>query len=478
VQAIPARHLSPKTVAETLIVSTAFPPDDGSSGYERGISVSKAWHQATTNAAIEAANKVVEQLDALTRSKGGDKDRAEKVKGFVGAFAERAFRRPLSAEERALFVEGPFKDAKDVETGAKRAVLLILKSPRFLYPELPGATADGHAVATRLALSLWDSLPDKALLDAAAAGKLATAEQVSAQARRMLKDPRARAKVKEFLHDWLETDHAEEISKDPAAFPGFDEALLADLRTSLDVFLDAVVWDGASDYRQLLLADYIYLNERLAKFYGVALPSSSVSGGFEKVKFDAKERSGVLTHPFLLSSLAYHKNSSPIHRGVFLTRNIVGRALKPPPMAIEFMDDRFDPSLTMREKVTELTRSNACMGCHSVINPLGFSLEQFDAVGRFRTMDNNKPVDPTGEFPTADGKSIKLKGARDVAEYAANAPDAHRAFIRQLFDHQVKQPADAYGPETLERLRGKFVASQFNIQELLVEIATTAAMRR
>lgn len=475
-QVVPAKNLSPKSAAETLVVGTQFPPDDASSGYERGISVSKGWHQATTNAAIEAAGKVVDQLDAFSKSKAGDKDRAEKVKAFVAAFAERAFRRPLSADEKALFVEAPFKDAKDAETGAKRAVLLILKSPRFLYPELPGAKPDGYTVATRLALNLWDSLPDKPLLEAAAQGKLSTEPQVAAHARRMLADPRAKSKVKEFLHDWLETDHAEEISKDPTAFPGFDEALLADLRTSLDAFLDAVVWDKGSDYRQLLLADYVFLNERLAKFYGVTLPSSAAAGAFAKVQFDPKQRSGVLTHPFLLSSLAYHRNSSPIHRGVFLTRNIVGRALKPPPMAIEFMDDRFDPSLTMREKVTELTRSNACMSCHSVINPLGFSLESFDAVGRFRTTDNNKPVDTSSELEIGNGKSIKLTGPRDVAEYAATSAEAHRAFIRQLFDHQGKQPADAYGPQTLERLRTRFVGSNYNIQELLVEIAKTSAL--
>src|SRR5688500_10716176 len=161
-----------------------------------------------------------------------------------------------------------------------------------------------------------------------------------------------------------------------------------------------------------------------------------------------------------------------IHRGVFLTRNIVGRALKPPPAAIEFMDDRFDPSLTMREKVTELTRPAACQGCHVVINPLGFSLENFDAVGRFRTIDNNKPIDATGDLLTSDGKTIRLTGPRDVARYAATSPEAHAAFIRQLFHYVVKQPEGAYGGDTLERLREEYVASELNIQRSIVEVAT------
>lgn len=471
---IPERNLSAQRVPETLVVSTPFPADDSSVGYERGTSVSKQWDQATTNAAIDVAQKVIAQLDSLSGSKAGASDREDKVKAFCARLAERAFRRPLSAQERAFFVDRPSKDAGDIESGVKRAVVLVLKSPRFLYPGIDDEKNSDYAVATRLALGLWDSIPDQPLLQAASQGKLRSAEQVAAQTRRMLDDPRARAKVRGFLHEWLETEEAEDLSKDVATFPDFNEMVLADLRTSLDLFLDEVVWSESSDYRQLLLADYLLLNERLAKFYGVEVKGGE---GFEKVSFDPRQRCGVLTHPFLLSALAYHKSSSPIHRGVFLTRNIVGRTLRPPPMAIEFMDDRFDPSLTMREKVTELTRPAGCQSCHATINPLGFSLEHYDAVGRFRTVDNSKPVDARGELPIADGKSIRISGARDVAEFAASSPDAHRAFIRQLFNYVVKQPVDAYGADTLEKLRASFVASEYNIQALLVEIARVSAMR-
>jgi hypothetical protein len=205
-------------------------------------------------------------------------------------------------------------------------------------------------------------------------------------------------------------------------------------------------------------------------------PAGPGASDFTKVPFDPKQRSGVLTHPYLLAAFAYHRNSSPIHRGVFITRSIVGRNLRPPPAAIQFMDDRFDPGLTMREKVAELTRPAACYSCHQVINPLGFSLENFDAVGRFRTTDNGKPVDATAEYLTADGKPVRLTGPRDVAEHAAASPEAHRAFVGQLFAHLVKQPPEAYGPQTLDRLRTAFTKSDFNIQSTLVEIATMSAL--
>ena len=472
-ETIPARHLVPASVPQTFVVTTSFPADDSSVGYARGTAVSKAWDQSTTYAALDVANEVVEQLDRLCGVKPNATNRADRVRAFCEQFAERAFRRPLTDAQKKAFIELQFKNAKDEQTAVKQIVALILKSPRFLYPELPNPQPDDFDIASRLSFILWDSIPDKELLAAAGDGKLRAPEEIAAQANRMLKDRRAKAKIREFFHHWLEMEEAEDVSKDTTAFPDFNDTLLSDLRTSLELFIDDVVWSDKSDYRQLLLADHLLLNERLAKFYGVKVEGDDE---FAKISFDPKQRSGVLTHPFLLSAFAYHKSSSPIHRGVFLTRNIVGRALKPPPMAIEFMDGRFDPSLTMREKVEELTRPAACQSCHSVINPLGFSLENYDAVGRYRTEDNKKPVDPTGEYSTADGKSVKLTGARDVAEFAAKSPDAHRGFVQQLFHHMVKQPAAAYGPSTLEDLRRSFAKSEFNIQKLVVEVAKTAAM--
>jgi hypothetical protein len=470
-QTIPEAHLSPTHVPEVMVVTASFPADDRSVGYERGTAVSKAWDQAATRAAIEVAGQVVEDLESLSGVKADTPHRDIHMKLFCEKLAERAFRRPLSVEERRFFIRNPFGDGEDVEGAVKRVVLLLLKSPRFLYPGL-GETRD-YAVASRLSFALWDSLPDPALLDAAASGKLQTSQQIAAQAERMLADPRTKTKVRQFFEHWLEMEEAEDMQKDTTAYPDFNEAVVADLRTSLELFLDDVVWSEQSDYRQLLLADYLFANERLAKFYG--LPKNG-GGEFEKVATDRKQRTGVLTHPYLLSAFAYHKSSSPIHRGVFLTRNIVGRSLKPPPMAIEFMDGRFDPSLTMREKVAELTRPAACAGCHSVINPLGFSLEHFDAVGRYRTTENKKPIDAASEYTTSEGETIRISGARDVAEYAAASEEAQRGFVRQLFQQLAKQAPDAYGPKTLDTLREGFAASNFNIRKLIIEITTTAAM--
>ncbi len=474
VETIPRENLSPDRLRPSMVVKTAFPADDRSAGYERGTGVSKAWEQATTEAAINVAEDVDAHLEELSGAKANAPDRVERLKQFARQFAGTAFRRPLSDEEYQRVVERQFAAAKSPDLAVKRIVLFTLKSPRFLYPDLPdGEPPDACDVAARLALSLWDSIPDQKLLQAAAEGKLSTREQIAAQAARMLGDARTKAKMRGFFHHWLELERGESIAKDPKAFPGFDAAVLADLRTSLDRFLDEVVWSERSDYRELLHADYLYLNERLGKLYG-----KEVAGdGFQRVAFDPKQRAGVVTHPYLLAALAHGKHTSPIHRGVFLTRTFVGMTLLSPPEAIAFEDAKFEAHLTMREKVTELTKNTSCMGCHATINPLGFSLENYDAIGRWRTKEGDQPINAVTDFATDEGDTIRLTGARDLVKFAAENPGGHRAFIHQLFHHAAKQAVGVHGPDTLEVLRQSFVASGFNIRKLLAEIATIAAMR-
>ncbi len=471
-QDIPARNFSPHHVSSTFVVTTPFPPDDSSVGYERGMGVSKAWDEATTHAAIETANYVAKHLDSLTHSHADDTNRAEKLDRFCKEFVATAFRRPITPAQEKRFVTAPFKSAVKTDDAVKRVVLLAMNSPRFLYLGLDGGKPDDYDVAARLSFDLWDSIPDKKLEERAAKGQLRTREDVTAQAQRMIGDPRAHSKMLYFLQQWLQMNQREDLSKDSALFPGFTPEIISDLRASLNIFLDDAVWKGASDYRSLLLSDSLFLNGRLARFYGV---ETNCGDEFVKVDFDPAQRCGVITHPYLLSAFSYQKSTSPIHRGVFLTRNIVGRSLKPPPMAMTFKDADFSPNLTMREKVAQLTRPQACQTCHSVINPLGFSLEHYDAVGRFRSLENSRPINSDSDYITDDGQTVHLAGARDVAQFAVGSEHAQDTFIEHLFNQIVKEPMLAYGFATRDHLRQTFIDSGYNMQKLLVETAVVAA---
>ena len=469
---IPSRNLIPNGVPESCVISTPFPPDDRSLGWERGTTVSKAWEQATTDAALEAAAYVSGKVNELAGTRDGATDRPAKAREFCRKFAERAFRRPLTDDQKRVYIDRQFDAVKDVEPAVKRVVLLVLKSPRFLYRDVNGPGP--HAVAERLSFALWDSLPDQELLDAAASNRLATREQVGKQAERMLADPRAKAKLHEFVRHYLTVDRVAEVAKDPRKFPGFDPAVVSDLKTSLDLFIDDVLASPASDFRRFLLDDETYLNGRLAKFYGSDLPADA---GFRKVKLNPERRAGVLTHPYLMSAFAYTGETSPIHRGVFLARGVLGITLKPPMEAFTPLPAELHPTLTTKERVQLQTKPQACQTCHTVINPLGFTLEHFDAIGRYREKENGKPVENRGQYLTRDGKPVSFAGPRELATFLAGSEEVHAAFTEKLFHHLVQQPVRAYGAKTPAELREKFAASGYSVKRLAVEIATTAAMR-
>lgn len=469
-QVIPSRFLSPNPAPERFVVTSAFPPDDRSLGWERGTAVTREWDEATTDAAIETANYLVKNINGLAATKDNAPDRLKKLKDWARTFAERAFRHPLSPEEIRVYIDRPFESTKDPEASIRKVALLVLKSPRFLYRETQ-SDSDNFAVASRLSFGLWDSIPDQDLLQDAKAGKLSQPAQLTRQIERMLVDPRAKSKLREFLLTWLKADSNAEVSKDPKKFVGFDEFMVADLRTSLELMLEETLWSPNGDFRQLLLSPSLQMNDRMAQFYGVTLPPGK---GFRKFTSEG-ERFGVLTHPYLLSALAYTRESSPIHRGVFLARGVLGLGLKPPPEAVAPTSPELQPELTTRERVIIQTNANACMTCHGVINPLGFPLENYDAVGRFRKTDNNKPVDALGTYLSRKGEQVKFQGVKELGTYLAASEEVHAAFAEKLFHHLVQQPVRAYGPNKLEELRSSFTRNGFNIRKLTVEILVVAS---
>ncbi len=415
---------------------------------------------------------MADHLNSLTHTRPDDKNREQRVKAFCRDFAERAFRRPLSEDLTAVLIDKQFAETDSIENAVKRVVILTLKSPRFLYREVGGP--DQFDVASRLSFGLWDSIPDQELMNAARDGKLATQEQVAAQAERMLGDPRAKTKIRGFLFTWLNANTEMDIGKDAEKFPNFDQAVASDMRTSLELFLDEVAWSEKSDFRELLLADHVYLNDRLAKFFDVKFEDDGQK--FVPVELNEGQRAGILTHPYLMTLNAHEAESSPIHRGVFVVRGLLGHALKPPPEAVAPLPADLHPGLTTRERVILQTKSASCMTCHVMINPLGFAFEKFDAVGRYREKDRNKPINDAGSYHTRSGEEKTFDGARDLAEFLAQSPETHSAFAEQFFHHLVQQSIGAYGPDVKENLTKQFAEDKFHIRKLAVQIMAESAL--
>lgn len=470
-EVIPTRFLYPEWMPTTFVVTTPFPPDDRSIGYERGNSVSKEWDDATTSAALETADYIDDHLAEVSGVPEEDKDRKTKLQEFCRRFVERAFRRPISNEIAQTYVDKQFAAVPDLNTAVKRSVILTLLSPRFLYRE--AGKPDGYRVASDLSFGLWDSIPSPDLIQAAAKGELNTREQIAAKAGQMANDPRAWNKLRNFLLLWLKVDDTPDLVKNPKRFPGFDDAAATDLRSSLEIFLESTAWSRDADYRQLMLSPTEFLNGRLAKIYGINLPPDAP---FQPVAMDAKERSGILTQPYLLARFAYVDNSSPIHRGVLIIRSLLGRTLQPPPAAFAPLAASLHPNLTTRERVSLQTSPAFCAKCHGMINPVGFTLERFDAIGRLRDKENGKPIDDTGSYKSLTGETVKFQGPTDLAKYLATSDEAKGAFVEKLFQNLVKQPALAYGTKTLPSLELSFAKNQYSIRSLMAEIlvATTA----
>ncbi len=462
-EVIPQDYLMPHELPVAMVVASPFPPDDSSHGYARGISVSQEWDEAVTAAAMEAAEWAAERMWHLAQAKDSDEDRLEKIKSFCVQWVEFSFVKNLTNEEQAFFVDQHFDNELLLKDQVKRVVMLAIKSPRFLFPELE--QRDPHfTVARRLALGIWDSIPDRELFELAEQGKLTDPQVIEGQLWRMMSHPKAAAKLSSFFADWLQMDRAHHAARDPERFPGFDAELLVESRRSLENFVHQIAWSDSSDYRQLFLAPHIFENPRLAQYYG------------PETETGTSRYVGVLSHPYLMTGFAHYRDSSPIHRGVFVARNLLGRSMKQPNENFEPLTEDFDPSMTNRQRVEYQTKETSCMSCHAMINPLGFSLENYDAVGRFRETEKEKPIDASAVYRTAAGENIPLNSSIDLAHFLVGDETAQKHFIRRLFQHYIRQPIDAYGESTLDDIHQGFVDSDFHIRQtvMLVVKATVS----
>ncbi|WP_146390056.1 DUF1588 domain-containing protein [Allorhodopirellula solitaria] len=487
---LPAHHLMPGWVPPALRLETQMPPDDRTYGFPRGISVDPVWDEAVTSAAIEFADLASVELwpDYLKQHKKDKIGRKKLLLQFLDELIAVAHRRAPDPAASKGIIDTATAAHEDETEQIRHAILLTLKSPRFLYPTLDVDRTASQRAANRISLTLHDSLPgDDWMLRRIEEDSIADEDGRRALARKLVDDARTRAKLREMFHHWLEVSPADDLRKDEELFPGFDAAVVADLRQSLDGFIDSVVWSEASDYRQLVAADWTLTTPRLADFYGepwqAADPEQTSeasitvdwANGMARSVADEQVHVGVLTHPLVMAKFAHHRTTSPIHRGVFLVRHVMGRVLRPPNEAFTPLSPDLHPDLTTRQRVELQTSPESCQICHSKINPLGFALENFDAVGHYRIMEGDRPIDATGGYSSRQDEEVAFQSARDLGDYVATSPEAQSAFVERMFQYFVKQPIAAFGADQLETLTERFAQSGFNIRELLIEIAVISS---
>ncbi len=410
---------------------------------------------------------------------------------FIETFGKRAFRRPLTSEEesnyQALFDKAMADpELATFEVAIQLVIQAMLQSPQFLYRVEFGAPDPVEAdvvllndweMASRLSYLIWGSMPDDELFALAEGGKLQTKAALEAQARRMLEDPRAREAVRTFHEQWLGLGHLQSVSKDPVAYPNFSTDLIPLWREETAAFVENVVFDGEGTVEELLAADYTMMNADLAAFYGVTGPDAPTGSEFVKVKVDPSERAGVLTQSSLLASHAKGDRSSPVLRGKFVREQLLCELLPLPPNNLVITPPPLDSSKTTREQFEEIGANPDCAGCHLLMNPIGFGFENFDAVGLYRTEQNDKPIDASGEIVGNEDVAGEFVGVAELAEKLAGSEDVRSCVAAQWFRFGYGRGDTQADICSMDSIQETFAASNGNIKELLVALTQTDAFR-
>jgi hypothetical protein len=404
---------------------------------------------------------------------------------FVEALLPRAFRRPASAEELAAFRS--LFDSAYATYGFDQAIALaiqgVLQSPQFLYriESVPEGAAAGDVVAvddwemaSRLSYFLTSSMPDEELFAAAAAGELRTTEQIEAHARRLLENEGAKETVREFHRQWLGLAALASVAKDPAVYPDLDPTtFVADWHDNVQRFVEHVFAPERGTLDDLFSSPAVFLSPELAAFYG-AESQDPTTGAWTL----PDPRAGLLTQPGMLGMLAYPDGSSPVARGVFVRKRLLCQELSPPPN-VPIEPPSPDPNATTRERFEQHSVDPSCAGCHALIDPLGFTFENYDGAGRWRTTENGKPIDASGEIVgVSDADAMgPVDNAVELSAKLAVSDDVQACVVKQWATFALGRapaPADAC---TMDTLQTGFVESEGDLIELMVAIATSDSFR-
>jgi hypothetical protein len=403
---------------------------------------------------------------------------------ILSTLLRRAYRRPVAAADlagpMAFYKEG--KSQAGFDAGIEHALTAVLVSPAFLFrvERDPAGVAAGTAyeigaleLASRLSFFLWSSIPDDELLDAAIRGELRRPAELERHARRMLADPRSHNLASNFAGQWLLLRNLESVSPDPRLYPDFDDNLRQAFRTETELFFDSVLREDRS-VLDLLSADYTFLNERLAKHYGIP----GVYGSrWRRVAVDEdSRRGGLLRHGSILSVTSYATRTSPVIRGKWVLDNLYGAPPPAPPANVPVLEESsVRAELTMRERLAEHRTNPVCANCHDTIDPVGFALENFDAVGRWRDhAGDDRPMDVTGALPG----TAQFSGVDGLEAELMNHPDLFAGRVtEQLLTFALGRGVDYYDAPAVRQILREAQSDDYRFSSLIVGIVKSVPFR-
>jgi mono/diheme cytochrome c family protein len=420
-----------------------------------------------------------------------DAEQTACAKQILSTFARRAYRRPVTDRDlvapMAFYKTG--KEDGDFDSGIKGALTAILSSPKFLYraESIPdNTTPDSNYrisdldLAARLSFFIWSRLPDDELLTAASQGKLTDSKNPKAleqQVKRMLEDPKSRSLVTNFAFQWLKVRGIDDIDPDAVQFPNFDDNLREAFKHEMELFVDSVIREDRSVV-DLLTANYTFLNERLALHYGVP----NVRGErFRRVTLDDPNRFGLLGKGSILMVTSYPNRTAPVLRGAFVLENIMGTPPSPPPPDVEgFKENKEGEKAKTVREIMEKHRANpVCNNCHGVMDPLGFSLENFDAIGGWRSKDvfAGTGIDASGKL--VDGTAVN--GPKDLRNALLKHPEQFvQTLTEKMMMYALGRSVEYYDMPGIRKIVRDSAKDNYKFSSIVLGIVNSPAfqMRR
>ena len=382
------------------------------------------------------SEKAPSRLKVFTCSPASERDEPACARTILSSLARRAYRGPVSDADMTRLLDFYAKERAsggDFDAGIEGALRFLLVHPRFLYrvEQDPANAAAGATyritdieLASRLSFFIWSSIPDEELLAVATSGRLKNPAVLEQQVRRMLKDERARALGSSFAGQWLYLRNLRGLQPDADVFPDFDHNLRDALQRETELLFESIVLED-KPVTTLIDADYTFLNERLARHYGVP---NIYGTQFRRVPVTNEARRGLLGHGSILALTSQNNRTSPVLRGKYVLTNILGTPPPSPPAVVPPLDENPGKAKSMRDRMEEHRKSPACAGCHKLMDPIGLALENFDGIGRWRTTDNGAIIDPASQL--ADG--TKIDGPVALRQAILRNPDMFARNVTEM----------------------------------------------
>lgn len=408
------------------------------------------------------------------------------ARGYFERFGRRAWRRPLEAAEvdrLMTLAESAATELGSAVDGVRWATVAVLASPNFIYRAELGAPSVGGALrftgfemASRLAFLIWNSLPDDALLDEAAAGTLQTVEGVRAAAERLLNSPAGREAVGNFAEEYMRLDRVLLQAKDPELYPEYTSTLKVAMVRDMRGAWESVAFDEQTSALNVFVSGATVVNSELAALYGLDATGLDPNT-FRSATLPAGPRTGILGKSGFLSQFANQKYGSPTLRGKFISEAFLCTPVDPPPGNVntDIPEPLPDRPMTRRQQLSEHSTNPTCAGCHMMMDPMGFPFENFDAIGRYRTLDHGLPVDASGEFPQSDGTQLPVADAVEFAQAASSSEIVARCMLRKYYSYAMGYKERDVDAAAVEALYESFRTSGFKLRDLILNVVTHEA---